>query len=130
MKSGKGKSGMEQNTTLDAWAKYGADQYKVCLSGTWGAGFRPVIAGVYVKLFPALIRNLLQREVLWGAWPGEGMHFVPLWSLKVPCWTMFIPSFCESSSYSGVPCVLTGSFLFSLQNEVNLELKTRQETRP
>lgn len=100
------------------------------ISGTWGGGFRPVMAAVYVKLFPTLIRNLLRREVPRCAWPGAGKCFVPLWSLNVPCWTMFLPSFCESSSYSGVPCVLTGSFLFSLQNEVNLELKTRQETRP
>lgn len=40
------------------------------------------------------------------------------------------PAFLSLGSYSGVPCVLTGSFLFSLQNEVNLELKSRQETRP
>ena len=33
---------MEQKAPLDVWAKYGADQHKVC--GTWEAGFRPVIA--------------------------------------------------------------------------------------
>lgn len=45
----------------------------------------------------------------------------------------FSPSFCEClclGSWSGVPCVLTGVFLFLPQDEVSLELKERQETRP
>lgn len=37
MKIGKGKSDMEQNTALDVWAKYRADQHKVCL---WYLGSR------------------------------------------------------------------------------------------
>lgn len=55
------------------------------------------------------------------------------WPMLAPLVAGFSPSFCEClclGSRSGVPCVLTGVFLFLPQDEVNLELKKRQETRP
>lgn len=54
---------------------------------------------------------------------------------ECPTQVLLIAGCCEVSSacrgaWPGMLRVLTASFFFPLQDEVNLELKTRQETRP
>lgn len=48
---------------MGGWAKYGADQHKVCL---WylGSGIHTSnCCSLYAKLFPALVRRLMHNKV-------------------------------------------------------------------
>lgn len=134
---------MEQKALLDVWAKHGADQHEVCL---WHLGSRVQACdgcSLCTKLFPALMRSVLHSEVcltvcmaLRGAARSRGAlcsRAKAECPMLAPLAAGFSPSFCEClclDSCSGVPCALTGFFLFPPQDEVNLELKTRQEARP